>query len=105
MSNRPLISLENVTMRIRDTRYLSDTSWRVGEGESWVVLGPNGSGKTTLVGALFGRTPIVKGKVVYHFLPNGKGFTQFLWALPILHVDADGEGRVLDPADRGPTTR
>jgi molybdate transport system ATP-binding protein len=76
MSNRPLISLENVTMRIRDTLYLADTSWRIGEGESWAVLGSNGSGKTTLVRALFGKTPIVKGKVVYHFLPNGKGFTR-----------------------------
>jgi molybdate transport system ATP-binding protein len=76
MSNRPLISLENVTMRIRDTRYLADTSWRIGEGENWAVLGPNGSGKTKLVRALFGRTPIVKGRVLYHFLPNGERFTR-----------------------------
>jgi molybdate transport system ATP-binding protein len=73
MCHRPLITLESVTMRIRDIPYLADTSWRIGEGESWAVLGPNGSGKTTLVRALFGKTPIVKGKVVYHFPPNGKG--------------------------------
>jgi len=73
MNKRPLITLENVTMRIRDIRYLPDTSWRIGEGENWAVLGPNGSGKTTLVRALFGRTPVVKGKVVYHFLPDSRG--------------------------------
>jgi molybdate transport system ATP-binding protein len=76
MSNRPLISLENITLRIRDTRYLADTSWRIGEGENWAVLGPNGSGKSTLVRALFGRTPIVKGKALYHFLPNGESLAR-----------------------------
>ncbi len=28
---------------------LTDVSWRVWEGERWVVLGPNGAGKTTLM--------------------------------------------------------
>jgi iron complex transport system ATP-binding protein len=28
---------------------LDDISWRVSEGERWVVLGPNGAGKTTLL--------------------------------------------------------
>lgn len=29
---------------------LEDVSWRVDEGDRWVVLGPNGAGKTTLLG-------------------------------------------------------
>lgn len=44
-----LIEFAGVTVVRGDKRILDDVSWRVGEGERWVVLGPNGAGKTTLL--------------------------------------------------------
>ncbi len=59
----PLIALENITARLRDRWYLNDTSWEIGKGEQWAILGPNGSGKTTLARTIAGRVPVVKGRV------------------------------------------
>ena len=67
MKNEPLITLEAVSVRLRDRLYLQDTSWRIRAGEHWAVLGPNGSGKTTLARVLFKAVPVVRGRVVYHF--------------------------------------
>jgi len=62
----PLITLENVTLRLRDRAFLPNTSWRIRYGEHWAVLGPNGAGKTALTGILVGRTPYSEGRVFRH---------------------------------------
>lgn len=67
MKNPPLITLEGISVRLRDKLYLQDTSWRIHAGEHWAILGPNGSGKTTLARVLFKAVPVVRGRVVYHF--------------------------------------
>jgi molybdate transport system ATP-binding protein len=67
MQTPPLISLENITVRLRDRPYLQNTSWRIHSNENWAVLGPNGSGKTTFARSLLGEVPIVRGKINYHF--------------------------------------
>ncbi|TFG39651.1 MAG: ATP-binding cassette domain-containing protein, partial [Syntrophobacterales bacterium] len=58
-----LITLDNVTLRLRDRRILAGTSWSIRRGEHWAVIGPNGAGKTTLVRALRGEVPVVQGKI------------------------------------------
>ena len=58
-----LITLDNVTLRLRDRRILAGTSWSIRRGEHWAVIGPNGAGKTTLVRALRGEVPVVQGKM------------------------------------------
>jgi len=63
----PFITLENVTLRVRDRWILHDTSWVLKAQQHWAVLGPNGSGKTTLVNALTGRVPVVQGKIIRHY--------------------------------------
>src|SRR6476469_2556580 len=44
-----VIEFAGVTVRRGQATLLDCVSWRVGEGERWVVLGPNGAGKTTLL--------------------------------------------------------
>lgn len=64
---RPFLTLDNISLRIGESLAFCGTTWRICEGEHWVVLGPNGSGKSTLLGALDGSVPVVGGEVWYHF--------------------------------------
>ncbi|MBW1994236.1 MAG: ATP-binding cassette domain-containing protein [Deltaproteobacteria bacterium] len=65
--NQPVITLDNVTLRLSDRFVLSRMSWQIRSSQNWVVLGPNGSGKSALVGAIAGNTPVVEGSITYHF--------------------------------------
>ena len=44
-----VLDVADVTVRRGGTTILDAVSWRVADGERWVVLGPNGAGKTTLL--------------------------------------------------------
>jgi iron complex transport system ATP-binding protein len=44
-----VLDLDDVTLVREGKKLLSSVSWRVAEGERWVVVGPNGAGKTTLL--------------------------------------------------------
>ncbi len=44
-----VLDFAEVTIRRGQATLLDRVSWRVEEGERWVVLGPNGAGKTTLL--------------------------------------------------------
>jgi iron complex transport system ATP-binding protein len=44
-----VLDLDGVTVVRGGSVLLDEVSWRVEEGERWVVLGPNGAGKTTLL--------------------------------------------------------
>ena len=44
-----VLEFADVTVRRGQATLLDQISWRVDEGERWVVLGPNGAGKTTLL--------------------------------------------------------
>ena len=57
------VRFENVTLRVRDTFLLSNTTWHIDTGQHWAILGPNGAGKTSLVKALTGDVAVVKGSV------------------------------------------
>jgi molybdate transport system ATP-binding protein len=62
----PLITVDGITVRLRDRWLLNGSSWRINAGEQWTVVGPNGAGKTTLVKAVAGLLPVVQGKIHYH---------------------------------------
>lgn len=49
---------------------LGNFTWKINEGESWVVLGNIASGKTTLLQALAGTLHLKSGEINYHFLPE-----------------------------------
>ncbi|WP_054692167.1 ATP-binding cassette domain-containing protein [Desulfosarcina cetonica] len=63
---RPIITVDGITVRLRDRWLLGGLSWRIQAGEHWVIAGPNGAGKTTLAKAIAGLLPVVQGKIHYH---------------------------------------
>jgi molybdate transport system ATP-binding protein len=46
---RPLISIERADVLVEGRRVLRDLTWRMLDGENWVVRGPNGAGKSTFL--------------------------------------------------------
>jgi molybdate transport system ATP-binding protein len=67
-ANTPLITVDGVTVRLRDRWLLNGSSWQINTGEQWAIIGPNGAGKTTLAKAIAGLLPVVQGKIHYHAL-------------------------------------
>jgi molybdate transport system ATP-binding protein len=72
MKPEPLITLDNITVRLQDRPYLQNTSWQINSNEHWAILGPNGSGKTTLAKSLFGEIPVVRGRILLHSVKEDK---------------------------------
>jgi len=65
--SKPFLTLDHVTIRLRDRFVFEETSWQIRSDEHWAVIGANGAGKSTLVKAIAGDVPIVRGRAVYHF--------------------------------------
>ena len=66
-SHQPFLTVENITVRLRDRLILKNTFWQIRSDEHWAILGPNGSGKSTLVRSLWGGVPLQSGRIVYDF--------------------------------------
>jgi len=78
--DQPFITMERVTIRVRDRRLFSGASWEIATGQHWAVIGPNGAGKTSLVRALAGQVPVVEGYITYHdpgLVPSAVGYLSF----------------------------
>ena len=71
MKDKPLITLDNISIRLFDRLYLKNTSWEIRAHENWAIVGPNGSGKTSLAKTLFGGVPVVRGSVTHHVDATG----------------------------------
>jgi molybdate transport system ATP-binding protein len=65
--DEPFITLEDITIRLRDKFILPHTSWKILTGQHWAILGPNGAGKSSLVRVITGDVPYVQGSITYHF--------------------------------------
>jgi iron complex transport system ATP-binding protein len=50
----PLVELVDVTFALNGKTILDRISWKIAEGENWVILGPNGAGKTSLLKMVYG---------------------------------------------------
>lgn len=50
----PVLEITDLVVQRGNARILNRVSWRVVQGEHWVILGANGSGKTSLLSALTG---------------------------------------------------
>ncbi len=60
---KPILELQNLTIRRGQVTILDEVAWTVRRGEHWVILGPNGSGKTSLLAALTGYLPPTTGSI------------------------------------------
>ncbi|GBG58117.1 cobalamin/Fe3+-siderophore ABC transporter ATP-binding protein [Sporomusaceae bacterium FL31] len=63
MSNRALIAVENLSVRLGHKVILKDINLTVRPGEFIGIIGPNGAGKTTLLRSLRGLCPVISGSV------------------------------------------
>lgn len=63
---KALITLANITVRVRDRHILPQTHWEIKSDQNWAVLGPNGSGKSSLARVLCGDLPYVAGRIIRH---------------------------------------
>lgn len=57
MTDEPILSVANLTVRLNHQTILKGVNFAVHEGETVAIIGPNGSGKTTLFRALLGIIP------------------------------------------------
>jgi molybdate transport system ATP-binding protein len=65
----PLVTLEDVDVRLWGRSLLERVSFALREGESWAVFGGNGAGKSTLLRLLRGETwphPASRGRRLFH---------------------------------------
>jgi len=68
VSKKPLVSLEDVTVRFEEITALSDVNLEITVGFSTAFIGPNGGGKTTLLKVILGLIKPTSGRVTYHHL-------------------------------------
>jgi len=61
----PLLSVENITVRLGQCPVLEDVSLQLFEGEQVRVTGPNGSGKSTLLNTIMGVVPVSSGRILF----------------------------------------
>jgi len=71
----PVVDIQHLRISRGATVILNDFSWKVHEGEHWVILGANGSGKTSLLSALTGYLTPSAGEI--HLL--GQRFGEADW--------------------------
>lgn len=57
------LEVRGLSLSRGERRVVHDVSFRVGEGELWIVLGPNGAGKSTLLRGCLGLLPFDEGEV------------------------------------------
>jgi molybdate transport system ATP-binding protein len=86
MYPRILLSLRNITVRLRTSLFFENTSWKLYSGEHWLIVGSNGAGKTTFAKALAGLVPLKFGEIKR----NGK----------VSYVSFDTEQQFLEKEER-----
>src|SRR3989344_1413930 len=65
---KPFLTLDNITIRLKDKFLFENANWVMKEGENWLIIGANGAGKTTLAKAIAGELPLKTGEIILNFL-------------------------------------
>ncbi len=68
--SKPLLELENVTIRFGGLTAVSEVSLKVGEGELMGLIGPNGAGKTTVFNMITGVYQPTEGRISFSGKPT-----------------------------------
>ncbi|MEM7342796.1 MAG: metal ABC transporter ATP-binding protein [Chloroflexota bacterium] len=100
--SRPIVSLNNISMRFNNTLALKNISFELQTGERVAVIGPNGAGKSTLFNILAGVLSPTQGQVdlsghapdediCIAYVPQR---SQVDWQFPVNVVDVVMMGRV-----------
>ena len=104
MSSDPLLSAENVTVRLGGATVVDGVSFALRKGEMVALVGPNGAGKTTLLRTLAGVEAAAAGRITLGratlsetsvreraraiaYLPQGHIFH---WPMPVAAIVALG---------------
>ena len=66
MTQKPLLSAENLSVSYGVIRAVRDFSFHVNEGEIVTILGSNGAGKSSTLNAIMGFAPIISGGVRFN---------------------------------------
>lgn len=62
-----LVALHDISIRSEEGISFPHTTWTIGSGECWAIVGPTGSGKTTLARAVTRQVSLTGGRITYHF--------------------------------------
>jgi len=63
MASQSVLALDGVSVVRENKLILGPVTFRIAQGERWVILGPNGAGKSTLLGLLAARIFPSKGRL------------------------------------------
>lgn len=100
--SRPILKLENISVRFNRTLALNDISFELQLGERVAVVGPNGAGKSTLFNIISGVLSPTEGQVdVYGHAPGEHICIAYVpqrsqvdWQFPVNVSDVVMMGRV-----------
>jgi molybdate transport system ATP-binding protein len=73
-----LIEMKNVTVKYGDRRILDNFSWRVKQGENWILAGPKGAGKSTVLTLILGDNLQAYANEIYLF-GKKRGSGESIW--------------------------
>ncbi|WP_114781410.1 ATP-binding cassette domain-containing protein [Botryobacter ruber] len=66
-AQKPLLSLNNITVRYLTNTLFTDLTFRVNKGELWALVGESGSGKRDLLDTIAGKNNVTRGSVTHHY--------------------------------------
>jgi manganese/iron transport system ATP-binding protein len=100
--NRPILTLESVSMRFNGTLALDNISFELQPGERVAVVGPNGAGKSTLFNVISGVLRPNQGRIEVYGKAPGRHIciayvpqrSQVDWQFPVSVADVVMMGRV-----------
>ena len=102
MTDKDLLKLENVGVRLGGRQILSDVSFTVAPGQFTGLIGPNGAGKTTLLRVILGLTPPTEGRVLLNGSPKTRQGGGLIGYVPQkLAIDQDMPLRARDVVGLG----
>ena len=73
-----LVEMKQVSVKYGDVIALNDLTWKVKQGENWLISGPNGAGKSTLLSLITADNPQAYGKDFWIF-GKKRGSGETIW--------------------------